>query len=96
MATEEEDEINNDVNQLIGYDVRGFQNYPNKGSNLSGYENKNVHKKGKKNKILEDIIIPDASEKSKTTNISDILQQVNKKSKSTKNQINFAQEIGFN
>jgi hypothetical protein len=24
MATEEEDEINNDVNQLIGYDVRGF------------------------------------------------------------------------
>jgi hypothetical protein len=24
LATEEEDEINNDVNQLIGYDVRGF------------------------------------------------------------------------
>jgi len=23
LATEEEDEINNDVNQLIGYDVRG-------------------------------------------------------------------------
>jgi hypothetical protein len=24
LATEEEDEINNDANQLIGYDVRGF------------------------------------------------------------------------
>ena len=73
MLPSDEDEINNDGNQLIGYDVRGFQNFLNKGSNLSGYENTNVHKKGKKNNILDDILIPDASEKSKTTNISDIL-----------------------
>lgn len=58
----------------------------NSGSNLSGYEVKGGSKRGKKNLLLGGILLADANDGSNTGNIKELLQQVNKKSKSTKHQ----------
>jgi hypothetical protein len=85
MAMEMQAAIGNpNINRVIGQDIRGIpQLPPTSGSNLSGYDVK-VPKRGKKNPLLGGILLGDANDKSQTGNIMDILQQVNKKSKSTK------------
>lgn len=85
MAMEMQAAIGNpNINRLIGQDIRGIPQLPQtSGSNLSGYEVKGT-KRGKKNPLLGGMLLGDANEKSQTGNIMEILQQVNKKSKSTK------------
>lgn len=87
MAAEMQAAIGNpNINRLITQDKRGIPHLPpNSGSNLSGYEVKGS-KRGKKNPLLGGILLADANDSSQTGNIKELLQQVNKKSKSTKHQ----------
>ena len=87
MAMEMSAAIGNpNINRLMGQDIRGIpQLPPTSGSNLSGYEVK-ASKRGKKNPLLGGIFLGEQNEKSQTGNIAELLQQVNKKSKSTKHQ----------
>ena len=85
IAMEMSAAIGNPNINFLGQDIRGFpQIPPMSGSNLSGYELKG-QKRGIKTPLLGGMILGDTV-KNKTSNISDILQQVNKKSKSTKHQ----------
>ena len=87
MAAEMQAAIGNpNINRLITQDKRGIPHLAaNSGSNLSGYEVKGT-KRGKKNPLLGGILLADANDSSQTGNIKELLQQVNKKSKSTKHQ----------
>lgn len=77
---------NPNINSLIGQDIRGIpQLPPNSGSNMSVHEAKGT-KRGKKNPLLGGMLLADANDHGQTGNIMEILQQVNKKSKSTKHQ----------
>lgn len=87
MAMEMSAAIGNpNINRLMGQDIRGIpQLPPTSGSNLSGYDVK-ASKRSKKNPLLGGIFLGEQNDKSQTGNIAELLQQVNKKSKSTKHQ----------
>lgn len=64
-----------DINRAMGQGMRGIP-----------IQDSLIPKKHKNNQQFEEMVLADGNAKSKTTNMTEILSQVNKKSKSTKNQ----------
>lgn len=81
------DEIENhpDINRAMGQGMRGIPQINDHDANDMAQDSL-IPRKHKKTKQLAGMVLNDASQKSKTTNMTEILSQVNKKSKSTKNQ----------